>query len=76
MEEYDENVEALKKLLNTKSPSAQTVQDLLKTTRELRQKWLSSAMISIHDILNNYPVFENPKWVSTFEHTFPSYIVT
>lgn len=63
-EEYDENVEALKKLLKTKTPSAQTIQDLLKSTRELRLKWLSSAPVSLHDILQKYPVFEHPKWVS------------
>ncbi len=42
LEEYDENVMALNKLSKTKTPAAQTVQDLLKATRELRLKWLSS----------------------------------
>ena len=55
MEEYDENVAALKKLLKTKSPAAQTIQDLLKATRELRLKWFSSSPVLIHDILEKYP---------------------
>ena len=65
IEEYDENVEALKKLLKLKSPAAQTIQDLLKATREVRLKWLSSTPVSIHDIYKKYPVLAQPKWVST-----------
>ena len=64
MEEYDENVAALK-LLKTKSSAVQTIQDLLKATRDLRLKWLSSSPISIHDIVEKYPVLAKPKWVST-----------
>lgn len=62
-EEHDENVDALKKLSKTKSPAAQTVQDLLKATRKIRQEWLSSALVSIHQILDKYPVLGQPKWV-------------
>ena len=68
MEEYDENVAAFKKLLKTKSPAVQTIQDLLKATRELRLKWLSSSPVSIHDILEKYPVLAKPKWVSVSIH--------
>ena len=50
MYEYDENVAALKKLLKLKSPAAQTIQDLLKATRDVRLKWLSSSPVSIHDM--------------------------
>ena len=65
MEEYDENVAALQKLLKQKSPAAQTIQDLLKATRELRLKWLCSSPVSIHDIFEKYPILAQPKWVST-----------
>jgi hypothetical protein len=69
MEEYDENVAALKKLLKIKSPPAQTIQDLLKATRELRLKWLTSSSVSIHDIIEKYPVLAKPKWVSACVYT-------
>ena len=62
-EEYDENVAALKKLSKAKSPAAQVVQDLLKVTREMRQKWLSTVPVSIHEIIGVYPLLELPKWV-------------
>ena len=63
LEEYEENVAALKKIVKTKSPAAQTVQELLSATRELRLKWLSSAPVSIHNIMEKYPVLAYPKWV-------------
>lgn len=62
-QEHEENVDALKKLSKTKSPAAQTVQDLLKATRERRQQWISTAIISLHQIFEKYPVLGNPKWV-------------
>ena len=50
-------MEALKKILKTKSPAAQVIQELLEATRNHRQKWLSSTLVSAHDILAKYPVF-------------------
>ena len=51
-EEYNENVTALRKLVKSKHPAVQTIQDLLKATRKLRVKWLnlSCAPLSIHGI--------------------------
>lgn len=50
LEEYEENVAALKKIVKTKSSAKQTVQELLSATRDLWLKWLSSAPASIHNI--------------------------
>ena len=64
-DEYEENVDALKKLAKQKSPAAQVVQDLLCETRNIREKWLDSPEpISIHDILGKYPILALPRWVS------------
>lgn len=62
--EYEENVQALKKLLEGKTPPAQTIQNLLDATRSLRLKYLQRPDISIQQIVELYPVFKNPKWVS------------
>ncbi len=69
-EEYDENVAALRKLVKSKHPAVQTIQDLLKVTRKLRVKWLhlSCAPLSIHGILEKYPVLQTPKWVGACMH--------
>ena len=40
LEEYEENVTALKKLFQGKTQPAQMVQNLLDTTRQLRAEWI------------------------------------
>lgn len=64
--DYEENVQALRKLLQGKPPPppAQTIQHLLDATRSRRHKYLQRSDISICDIVEKYPVFKNPKWVS------------
>ena len=62
-ERYEENVQALKKLVQGKAAPAQVVQTLLDTTRPLRKVYLERADISIRDILDVYPVLRIPKWV-------------
>ena len=62
-ERYEENVQALKKLMQGKAAPAQVVQTLLDTTRPLRKVYLERADISIRDILDVYPVLRIPKWV-------------
>ena len=64
-DEYEESVDALRKLAVAKNPPAQTVQDLLNVTREERERWLKRPDISIKDILQEYPVLKQPKWVSS-----------
>lgn len=64
METYEENVTALAKLINGKHyPPAKVVEELLDATRILRKKWLDEE-VSIRQILDKYPCFKNPKWVS------------
>ena len=74
LEEYEENVAALK--MKTKSPAAQTVQELLSATRDLRLKWLSSTPVSIHNILEKYPVLGYPKWVGQSAYIHITQIVS
>ena len=59
------SVDALRKLAVAKNPPAQTVQDLLNVTRKERERWLKRPDISIKDILQEYPVLKQPKWVSS-----------
>ena len=55
-EDYDEIVEALRRLWKDKTRPVQTVQDLLKKTRSLRMKRLrETPSLSIIDILEEYP---------------------
>ena len=55
-EDYDEIVEALRRLWKDKTRPVQTVQDLLKKTRSLRTKRLrETPSLSIIDILEEYP---------------------
>jgi hypothetical protein len=63
-DEYEESVDALRKLAAAKNPPAQTVQDLLDVTRVEREQWLKRPDISIKDILEEFPVLKKPKWVS------------
>ena len=64
MEEYEENVTALKKLFQGKSQPAQMVQNLLDATRKLRAEWIKkSTDISIQDIIRKFPALNHPKWV-------------
>ena len=63
VEEDEENVQALKKLMSSKNPPAQTVQELLTETRTYRNQWLKKPEISIHDIIDKFPVLKEPKWV-------------
>ena len=48
--------------------AAQVVQELHKATRNYRLKQLSSLLVSIHKILGQHPVFNNPKSVCSLEH--------
>ena len=68
VEEDSENVEALKKLIISRNPPAQTVQELLTATRTYRNQWLKKPEISIHDILHKFPALKEPKWVSFYVH--------
>ena len=63
-DEDEENVEALKKLILSNNPPAQTVQDMLIATRPYRIDWLKNPDISIRDILEKFPALKLPKWVS------------
>ena len=60
----EENIEALKKLFESRNPPAQTVQQLLDITRDKRKEWLQSPTLSIQYIIKEYPVFGHSKWVS------------
>lgn len=61
---YRENVMALSKLTEGKSPAAvQVVYDLLDVTRCGRLKWLSKGLLIQEDILESYPCFRKSKWV-------------
>ena len=62
-EEYQENVEALKKLSASKNPPAQTIQGLLTTTRRERKLWMKNPEVSIKDITDTFPVLKEPRWV-------------
>lgn len=62
-ERYEENVQALKKLVQGKAAPTQVVQTLLDVTRPQRKVYLERADISIRDILEVYPVFRILKWV-------------
>ena len=77
VEEDEENVQALKKLMSSKNPPAQTVQELLAATRTYRNQWLKKPEISIHDIMDKFPVLKEPKWVCfvvqrIFDNTYSS----
>jgi len=65
-EEYEESIEALKKLFEGRNtaPSG-AVQTLLDKTRAHRKTWLQTA-VSIHDIISTYLVLKTPKWVCLF----------
>lgn len=63
VDEDEENVEALKKLIASKNPPARMVQELLTATRTYRNQWLKKPQISIHDILCKFPALKEPKWV-------------
>ena len=68
---YKENVNALSKLTEGKSPpAAQVVFDLLDATRPGRRKWLRENLSIHEDILDNYPCFRKSKWVSFFFSLF------
>ena len=60
-DEYEENVDALRKLAVSKNPPAQTIQDLLNVTRVERKRWLQRPDISIKDIFEEYSVLKQPK---------------
>ena len=64
VEEDEENVAALKKLMASRNPPAQTVQELLAATRTYLKQWLKKPDISIHNILEKFPALKEPKWVS------------
>ena len=64
MDECKENIEALKKLFESRNPPVQTVQQLLDITWDKRKEWLQSPTLSIQDIIKEYPVFGHSKWVS------------
>lgn len=65
--EDEENVEALKKLIASKNPPAQTIQEMLNATRAYRLQWLKKPDISIGDIIEKFPALKLPKWVSVNE---------
>lgn len=76
-DEYEENVETLKKLMAGKNPpKPRSVIQLLDDTREKRRKWLEEE-ISIHQILEKYVCFKKSKWVSnTISFQCPSLIIS
>lgn len=62
-DEYEEDVAALAKIVGGKTPpAAQTVQQLLDSTRSKRTQWLKE-LISISDIFEKYPCLKISKWV-------------
>ena len=65
VEEDKENIEALQKLMASRNPPAQTVQELLTATHIYT---LKKPEISIHEILHKFPVLKEPKWVSFVVH--------
>ena len=63
LEDYQEDVEALRKLFEGKATVASsTAQSLLDATRPRRTVWFKTPL-SIREILETYPVFTSPKWV-------------
>ena len=59
-----ENVESLQKLAKSRSAAAQTVQALLSATRRYRQTaFMKQRELSIHAILEQFPIFKEAKWV-------------
>ena len=64
MDEYEESVASLNRLIEGKNPPApKLIIQLLEETRQKRKDWLKQE-ISIHDILEKYICFKKPKWVS------------
>ena len=63
-EEYEETVEALKVLFQGKNPpAASNVQNLLKASLDKRREWLTTSIVSVHCIVERYPLFKQSKWV-------------
>lgn len=66
-EEYKESVQALKVLFEGKNPPAPSnVQSILVKTFSKRREWLKTSLISIHCIVEVYPLFMKSKWVWHF----------
>ena len=63
-EECEEGIEALQKLFDSRA-----VESLLDQTRPHRASWLQTA-VSIHTVLQTYPVLKHPKWVCLCECLF------
>ena len=69
-----ENVESLQKLAKSRSAAAQTVQALLSATRRYRQtSFMKQRELSIHAILEQFPIFKEAKWVINFAITWCNY---
>ena len=65
IEEYEENVETLSKLVKGKTPpAAHSVKQLMDITRKARVQWMKEEIMSIKNILDKYPCFRISKWVS------------
>lgn len=63
VEEYDENVATLSKLMKGKNPpAAQAMKQLLDATRSIRVQWMKE-FISIKDIFQKFPCLKVSKWV-------------
>ena len=64
LDEYEENLTTLNKLMKGKNPPAPNlIIQLLDETRQNRKIWMKQE-ISIHEILDKYHCFTKPKWVS------------
>ena len=64
LDEYEENVAALKKLMDGKNPpSRKLIIQLLEQTRQHRKKWLKE-LVSIDNIREKFPCFKQLQWVS------------
>ena len=71
IDEYEESVASLNRLIERKNPPApKLIIQLLEEIRQKRKDWLKQD-ISIHDILEKYICFKKPKWVSYLAlHTY------
>lgn len=64
-DEYDKNVQYLKKLWNSKKWSLAVVLELVEQTATSRRKWILEDCPSISEVLVSFPCFADPRIVSS-----------
>ena len=64
-DEYDKNVQYLKKLWNSKKWSLAVVMELVEQTATSRRKWILEDCLPVSEVLVSFPCFADPRIVSS-----------